>query len=86
MRCRATFALIHLSCHQQFKDNLDHGAILVGEKKGSAQNRSRFWICALKCHFCLDISHQQFTLMLRPVAAGHNTPDVDGLSSTPPNP
>ena len=48
MRCHATFALIHLSCHQQSTpmlqafalDNLDHKAILVGKSKGSAQNRS----------------------------------------------
>ena len=30
------------------------GVILVGENKGSAQNRSRFWTCALPCDFCLD--------------------------------
>ena len=54
VRCRATFAWIHLSRHQQLKDNRDHGAILVGEKMGSAQSRSRFWTCALPCDFCLD--------------------------------
>ena len=30
------------------------GVILVGENKGSAQNRSKFWTCALPCDFCLD--------------------------------
>ena len=62
MRCRATFALIDLSCHQQSTpmlqsfalDNLDHKAIIVGKNKGSAQSRSRFWTCALPCDFCLD--------------------------------
>ena len=62
-RCRATFTLIHLSCHQPLTpmlqpfalDNLDHKAILVGEKKGSEKKGSaQNWTCALKCHFCLD--------------------------------
>ena len=64
MRCRATFALIDMSCHQQLTqmlqsfalDNLHHKPILVGENKGSAQNRSRFWTCTLPCNFCLDSS------------------------------